>query len=370
MATHRALVLNSTSQPPSLETSPIPTATAGSIIVKVLGLSVLPYLSSILDGTLPYALTTPLVPGSSCIGRVHDVGPDALTLKKGDLVYCDITVRARDEPDKAFLMGLHGGAAMKLMEGEWRNGTFAEYAKFPMENCFVLDEEVLFRNMGVEVEDLCTISNFLVPFGGLTEIKIAPGDTVIVAPATGKFGGGAVTTALAMGASVVACGRNEKTLTAMAKIFSHTGRFTTLILTGDVPTDTAEIVSASRNGGKGADAFIDFSPASAVSSTHIAAALGALKIGGRAAFMGGIPGNIEIPYGLVMMKNLRIQGRFMYSRETIVKFIKMIEKGNLRLGGIGTGWETVGRFSFEGIEEAIKLAAEETGWGRQVVFIP
>src|SRR5690242_7433989 len=66
MATHHVLVLNSTSQPLSLETHPIPTATPGSIVVKVLGSSVLPYLSSVLDGTLPYALTTPLVPGSSC----------------------------------------------------------------------------------------------------------------------------------------------------------------------------------------------------------------------------------------------------------------------------------------------------------------
>lgn len=216
----------------------------------------------------------------------------------------------------------------------------------------------------------CFCKDFLVPFGGLTEIGIAPGDTVIVAPATGKFGGGAVTTALAMGASVVACGRNEKTLTAMAEIFAHTGRLTTLILAGDVLTDTAAMVSASGNGGKGVDAFIDFSPASANSSRHISAALGALKIGGRAAFMGGIPGNIEIPYGLMMMKSLRIQGKFMYSRETIVRFIKMIEKGNLRLGETNTGWKTVGRFGLEGIEEAMKMAAEESGWGRQVVFMP
>jgi hypothetical protein len=37
---------------------------------------------------------------------------------------------------------------MKLMEGEWRNGSFAEYAKFPMENVFRLDEEILCVKMG------------------------------------------------------------------------------------------------------------------------------------------------------------------------------------------------------------------------------
>ena len=55
-------------------------------------------------------------------------------------------------------MGLHGGAAMRLMEGEWRNGSFAEYAKFPLENVFVLDEDVLCGALGYSIEDLCALS--------------------------------------------------------------------------------------------------------------------------------------------------------------------------------------------------------------------
>jgi len=54
-------------------------------------------------------------------------------------------------------MGSHGGAAMKLMQGEWRNGSFAEFAKFPLENVFLLDEEVLCGRMGYSVEDLCAM---------------------------------------------------------------------------------------------------------------------------------------------------------------------------------------------------------------------
>lgn len=157
MATHHALVLKSTSEPLSLDTRPIPTAVSGSVVVKVLGLSIVPYLHAILDGTLPYPITTPMVPGSSCIARIHSTGPDAVALTPGQLVYCDMTVRARDDPNLAILMGLHGGAAMKLMEGEWRDGTYAEYAKFPTENVFPLNEEILFGKLGYSIEDLCAI---------------------------------------------------------------------------------------------------------------------------------------------------------------------------------------------------------------------
>jgi D-arabinose 1-dehydrogenase-like Zn-dependent alcohol dehydrogenase len=122
MSTQPALVLHSRATPLSLENVPIPAAVPGSVVIKVLSTYILSYLSSVLDGTAPYQLSLPLTPGANTIGRIHDVGPDSTILKAGQLVFCDITVRARDDPDNAILMGLHGGAAIKLMEGEWRNG--------------------------------------------------------------------------------------------------------------------------------------------------------------------------------------------------------------------------------------------------------
>lgn len=154
MVNHRALVLKSTSEPLLLDTRPIPSASTGSVVVKVLGLSVLPYMQSVINGSLHYLIRPPMVLGSSCIGRVHDVGSDATSLTPGQLVYCDMQVRARDDPNLAILMGLHGNTAPKLMEGEWRDGSYAEYAKFPTENIFPLNEELLFEKFGYTVEDL------------------------------------------------------------------------------------------------------------------------------------------------------------------------------------------------------------------------
>jgi threonine dehydrogenase-like Zn-dependent dehydrogenase len=68
--------------------------------------------------------------------KVHAVGPDVITLKPGQLVLCDQTVRARQAPELSILMGFHGGGAKGLMGGEWRNGSFAEYARFPFGECF------------------------------------------------------------------------------------------------------------------------------------------------------------------------------------------------------------------------------------------
>lgn len=157
MSTQRALVLKSTSVPLTLEDVPIPTAVPGSVVVKVLGTYILSYLGSVLDGTLPYRLAFPITPGANTIGRIHAVGPDSTFLKAGQLVFCNYAISARDDPDNAILMGSHGGTAMRLMEGEWRNGSFAEYAKFPTENVFVLDEELLCGKMGYSIEDLCSL---------------------------------------------------------------------------------------------------------------------------------------------------------------------------------------------------------------------
>jgi len=67
-------------------------------------------------------------------------------------------VRGRDNPDVTLLYGIHGDgspAAQKLMDGEWRNSTYAEYTKFPLENLYPLNEEVLVNKMGYTFSDLC-----------------------------------------------------------------------------------------------------------------------------------------------------------------------------------------------------------------------
>lgn len=68
------------------------------------------------------------------------------------------------------------------MEHEWRNSTWAECARFPLENLLPLDEDALLERQGYSVHDLCTLTTALVPFGGLDEIGLSAGETIIIAP--------------------------------------------------------------------------------------------------------------------------------------------------------------------------------------------
>ena len=68
------------------------------------------------------------------------------------------------------------------MDGEWRHATWAEYTKFPLENLFALNEDLLLKKQGYSIPDLCTLLTPLVSFGGLDEINLRAGETVVIAP--------------------------------------------------------------------------------------------------------------------------------------------------------------------------------------------
>jgi NADPH:quinone reductase-like Zn-dependent oxidoreductase len=369
MATHRALILHSRTEPLRLEKTPLPTATSGSAVVRVLAANIVPYQSEILTGIRPYPLSLPMTPGNTAIGRVHEVGPDSVSLTQDQLVYVDITLHARDNPSVSILHGIHGGgypAAQKLMDGEWRNSTYAEYAKVPLENVYPLNEEVLMNKKGYTIEDLSFFPVFLVPFGGFAEVDVKPAESVIVGPATGRYGGAAVGIALALGASVVALGRNKSALGKLESIYGSTGRLATVALSGDAEADAASVKQAVLNP-LGADVYIDLSPPGAGGSL-LALGIDAVRSSGRCILMGGITEQVQIPYPLVMFKSIRIQGRFMYERDHVLRALQLLEAGLLKIGK-DVGVETKS-YDLENIETGLKTAAELTGWGSNVIVVP
>lgn len=371
--THKALVLSSFSDPLDLKLRDVPTPSPspGSAIVKVLFAHVVSYGKDVFSGKMPYPMKLPITPGSGAVCRVVAVGPDAATLQPGQLVLVDINIRARDDPSLNILQGLFAmGPAEKLMADEWRHGSYAEYLKTPLENVFPVNEDLLINKMGYQIHDLSFITTLMVPTGGLVDLDIKPGQSVVVAPATGSFGGAAVTMALAMGARVIAAGRNQDQLKSMEGTLGslYGGRLTSVKLTGDAEADTVALVKASP-GGKGLDAYIDFSPPAAAKSTHIKACLRALKTYGKASFMGGIQDDVSIPYALLMIKSLQISGRFMYERNAIAQLIAMVEAGIVKLGK-QAGVELVGAYKLEEVDAALDAAANNSGFGKEVVLAP
>ncbi|KAF7590671.1 hypothetical protein BBP40_002563 [Aspergillus hancockii] len=126
--------------------------------------------------------------------------------------------------------------------------------------------------MGYSLSDLCLMPVSLVPFGGLSEVDVKPGEVVIVAPATGRYGGATVAVALAVGTTIVAAGRNERALEALTATFASTRRLRTVVLMEDISHNAANFKAAVREPQR-ADVYIDFSPPDVAHSSLLAAAI-------------------------------------------------------------------------------------------------
>jgi threonine dehydrogenase-like Zn-dependent dehydrogenase len=364
--THRALVQHVYAEPLEVNTVPTPRPTPGSAIVRILAANIVSYMRDITNGKRKYPYPTPLVPGTNSIGRIAAVGSDAVLLKEGQLVYIDGTIRGRDDPDAIFLSGITQGsseASAKLMIGEWRDSTYAEYAKLPLENCHVLDEKRLCGavedgGLGYSIEQLVFMSQPLVPYGGMKSIGLQPGETVIVAPATGGFGGGAVLTALAMGARVIAMGRNADALAALKKLGP---KVETIQIVNDMEKEMAELKKFGT-----IDAFFDISPPAAQNSTHFKSAILSLAPEGRVSLMGGLLDDFSIPHRFIMRRNITLKGKWMYYRHDITSFIKMVELGVFNLDIV----KVTGKFPLEEWKEAFDSAAKNSGIGEIAILSP
>ncbi|KAI9758919.1 MAG: hypothetical protein M4579_002730 [Chaenotheca gracillima] len=362
MATHQAYVKPSPDdllERQSLETRQPST---GQVLIDVLAAPVGAAANVLLSGKI-YPLAYPLTPGGSAVARVAAVGPDAVKLKKGQLVYCSTYVQARDDHTGATSI-LQGGFAMptpdsiKLMEGPWRHGTWAQKALVPTENITVLDESRLFGHFGYTAAQLCWITSFLITSEGWDVIGLTAGETVIVAPASGHLGSLTIRTALALGAgTVIAAARNSEKLQKVAK-FADDPRVRTVTLTGDAAADTQALRAATPRG-EGADVYMDFSPPQAVDVNYPSACVDALKRGGRVILEGGVNGKLTLNYLTLIVNNITIKGNLMFKTDAPSKLIRLIESGQLDLNKLET--KTV-KFE-DDPEEALKAAEKSTDIG-------
>ena len=316
-----------------------------------------------------FPLVYPLTPGVSAIGRIVAVGADSTALQKDQLVFCNPSIRARDDTSggTSILQGWFGGMtpeSLKLMEDPWRQGSWSEKLMVPTENVVPLDERRLVQELGYTVPQLCWINEFLIPFGGFLAADFRPGSTAIVAPATGHFGGCAMQVALALGArKVIAVGRNAGALQKLEELDPN-GRVVSTLSSGDIEKDATAIRSFT-SGGKGADMYIDFSPPQAANATHPQACISALKHGGQAILMGGVTSNISLNYAQLMINNITVKGNFMYDLQAPPVVKGLIEGGVLSLKGLNTKV-----FGFEELQSAVEFAEKHVGMADLTVLTP
>ncbi|KAI8305450.1 hypothetical protein K4K61_005261 [Colletotrichum sp. SAR11_59] len=202
----------------------------------------------------------------------------------------------------------------------------------------------------------------LVPFGGLADIDVKSGDTVIVAPATGRYGSAAVHLALAMGAHVIAIGRNGPVLEQIASI---NARVSTVRLTDVVEQDTQMLRKACRGS---ADAFWDMSPSGAATSSHFTSCMDVLRHGAKVNLEGSVLSGINFGYMDILGRGLTIKGTWMCTPEQTERLIKMVETGVLPLGR-KAGMGPVHKFRLEDREQAWDAAEEKREPG-EIVIMP
>ncbi|CAG9992204.1 unnamed protein product [Clonostachys byssicola] len=367
---HNALILDEVGKPMHVEQRPTPKPGPGSVLIRILASSIRANSRRVYqEPSSGHPLPTPFVPGFAAIGRVAEIGPDATRLQGGQLVFFDPYIIGRDSSDAKYISGLLEWVdeeSRRLSRGEWKDSTFAEFANLPLENCFPLDEARLMRpsqdgGLGYTLDDLTHLFSMLIPFGGLADIDLKAGETAIIAPATGRYGSAAVHLALALGARVIAIGRNRTILQQLATI--HPQRLSTVPITGDVDADTQGLRAATGPGG--ADVFWDMSPPGAGTSTHFTSSLNVLKNRGRISLMGSVLSGISFDYMQILVKGLTIKGTWMCTKEQTRRLISMAETGLLPLDSHSMG--PVRKFKLEDWAAAFNTGAERTEPGEVVI---
>jgi alcohol dehydrogenase len=351
----RAAILKTFGTPLMVETVPDPVTLGGTgeIIVDVVASRIVPYSQDVVSGQRGYLLELPIVPGYGAIGRVRACGADATQLSVGDWVYCDPTVRSRDNalnPDIT-LQGVsaRGEGGLRLQR-YFHDGAWAEQMRVPTENAIPIGE--------IDEADAgawCAIGSYLVPYGGFLAGALKAGETVLVSGATGNFGSAAVAVALAMGAGcVVATGRNRAKLEELSRRFGPRVRI--VVVTGDEDNDRAAMVAAAPCP---IDCVFDILPPMA-SSTQARAAIMAVRPYGRVILMGGInmqggPG-LELSYAWIMRNCVTLHGVWMYPPHAPAALVKLIRCGLLSI----EGFEAT-TFGLDRINDAIAHAATHAG---------
>ncbi|MBD0689146.1 alcohol dehydrogenase [Streptomyces sp. CBMA123] len=342
---------------------PDPEAGGGELVVEVLAAAVAPYAGEVFGGARKYPLVPPVVPGIGGVGRVVHVGPDATRLRAGDLVWCDVTVRSRDDaltPDITLQGWSSRGEGGARLARHLHDGSFAGLMRVPTENGYPLpaaagdDPARWAAALGV----------YTIPYGGLLAGELAAGETLLVSGATGNLGSSAVALALAMGAGrVVTPGRNRPVLDLLADRFGP--RVRPVALTGDETADRTAMTAAADGP---IDMVIDLLPPGAPSSATRAAAM-TVREYGRVVLMGGVGmlggDDLALPYPWIMRNSITVRGQWMYPRTANVGIIRLIASGALDLGP-----ERVRTFGLDAVNEAVGYAAAHGGPFDRTVLTP
>ena len=276
----RALNVPAVGEHERLSDLPVPTVTAGSVLVRVTaaGLNVVDNFVAVgmLGGQWPRAF--PVVLGRDAAGVVAAVGPGVTRIRVGDEVVGTVPLAP---PIQA--------------------GTLAEYALMPAEA------------VAVKPAGLDFVSAAALPFAGalataaVDAVRPRPGQTVLVNGASGGVGSYAIQLAAARGAQVFTTAGSAAKLEACRRLGADV-----LI---DYKNEVFEQRVRDETGGAGVDVVLDN-----MGAAYLARNLTALATGGRLIVLGlqgGTKGELDL--GALLSKRATVHSAGLRGRPTVQK---------------------------------------------------
>lgn len=350
----KAAVLEALGSPLSVKDVPEPKLGTGEVIVDVVATRVLAYAGDVFSGKRKYMLELPIVPGTSAIGRVREVGPDAVSLAPGDWVSCDPTVRARDDASAIILQGITATPTSAKLQKHFHDGTYAERVRIPTECAIAIG--------AIDPKDAprwCALGMLTVPYGGYLAANLQPGEILVLSGATGGFGTAGVAAALAMGVrAVIATGRSEKTLAELRRRFGP--RVIPVAMRGNEKADREAILAAAPGP---IDVVLDLLPPQA-NASQVRAALMTVRPNGRVVLMGGVQDDLPLPYSWLMRNGVVVRGQWMYPREATARMAALIRAGLVDLSHF-----EVTTFPLNEVNHAVEHAAKDTAAFHNTVLV-
>jgi succinate semialdehyde reductase (NADPH) len=361
----RAAVLARYNEPLAVEDVDVDRPRDGEVKLAVRSAGVCHSDLYVLEGATP--VPPPLVPGHEAVAEVAEVGPGVSGLEPGDVVVtsfiwpcgrCRNCARGRENLCERFsevrLKGvlLDGTSRLRLRRtGEalrvFLGGLWAEEAVVPASAVAKLPERLRGRP-----EMAMLGCAYLTAYGAVVNsASVQPGDVVVVV-GTGGVGLAAVQMAKAVGAEVVAVGRNPEKL----KLAREMGARAV-----DVRDGAVEAVKE-LTGGRGADVVIE----AVGSDSTVDLSVELAGPGGRVVLVGLAPVGHRAPLHLakVVRGGIAVVGSYgARPRVDLPKVISLVERGMLRPELLAGGF-----YKLEQINEAVE--ALRSGRSIRPIVVP
>ncbi len=339
----KAAVFHGPERPLSVEEVPTPTAAVGQVLIRVAGCGVCHTDLHYIDHGTPTFKAPPLILGHEISGTVEAVGENVDTLTVGDPVL--IAAVTSCGACQACREGRENICARGEMLGNNIDGGFAEYVVAPAKDVFVLPPDVPLVEGSIIADAITTPYHAVVNRGA-----VRPGQAVVVL-GCGGVGLNVVQIASALGARVVAVDLSEEKRAWAERLGAEAA-----VDPGAVDRIDKVLRKLTRGG-----ADVAFEVVGKAETQEWA--LGCLKTGGKAVFVGYSPEKMALNAGRVMFRELEIVGSLGCRPVDYPPAIEMVRQGHIKLTELVTH-----RFSLDDINEALDTL--RSGTSIRVVVTP